>query len=380
MESDEVALTRSFDRRSKGVDVRLPSPCGTVVPSRRWPMAPMADPGVAAGRRPFRLLVAVLVVAAGTVGVAGLLRSQDRSENVRAAATGEPEASWRAVFFHGVEVRVPEEWPIGAIECGTPSADTVIVDLSMVSACLGPAPAEPVTVVWVDSVGRGLSREAQDLATDQTFVDGAPARRGGGVLPGGNARVAVLVVPSRDVAITVESDDTELATRILGTVRLQDIDRHGCPAVLAPQSARHPAEVGGAADQLVPGSPVGVTECRYDNGLLEGSAPPPTAEGLARLVRLLDTLPPGSIDPPPGFDGGCPPGQDGCSFSTPRVFVLTFEYANGQRLPVEVRIAGPGQIQATNGVRSSQPSTDLVTHLIDRLGYDSAFPDPRTYP
>jgi hypothetical protein len=323
--------------------------------------------------------VAAVVVLAAGVASALVLRDGDSADVATQEGKQDPTSGWRPVSFHGVELRVPRAWPIGAIECGVPMRDTVIIDVSMVSACLGPRPEEPVTVVWVDSIGSGLRGAAAALAHDEVTVDGYPARRGSGVLPEWDIEVDVLVVPARDVVITVESPDDALAAQILGTVRVREVNDNGCPARSEPRDSPPPPTVPGSEATLVPGAPTRVLECRYESGLLEGSAPPRSGEQLAGLVSLLNGLPAGTVESPAGWDGSCPPGQDGCELSKPRSFVLRFEYADGETLTVDVRIAGPGDLRATNGSRSSRPTPDLVFHLADRLGYDAGFPDPRSY-
>ena len=322
-------------------------------------------------------LATALLVGAG----AGALVLQDDSADVATQeAPPDPTAGWQIVSFHGVELRVPGDWPIGAIECGTPVGDTVIIDLSAVNSCLHPAPEEPVTVVWIDEIGSGLRDEAQALASEDVVVDGIPGRRGRGILPDRNARVDVLVIPDRDVAIVIESEDLALAAQILDSVRIREVDQHGCPTSSEPRTAPPTPSSAGAADKLVPGAPVRVIQCRYQGGWLERSAPPRAGDQLAGLVSLLNGLPEGVSLPPAGsgWDGSCPPGQDGCQMSIPQGYVLTFEYDDHDPVVVDVRVAPPGDLRATNGLRSTKLSPDLVFHLGDVLGYSGAIPDPRT--
>jgi hypothetical protein len=336
-----------------------------------------SEPGRGKRLRFPRLLAAALVLV--LAGAAVVLLVDDHPATVRTDRATDPTAGWRTISFHGVDVRIPRAWRIGAIECGTPMEDTAVLDVSSVDLCLKRGPEQPVTVVWVARLGEGLRREAEVLATQSTMLDGTLVRRGSGPLPNGGTDAAVLLVPARDVAITVESPDSALATQILDTVRIRDADRNGCPARSAPRAAPPPPSVEAAGATLVPGAPISVLECRYADGWLEGSAPARTGAGLEGLVSLLNALPEGAVEAPPGFDGSCPPSQQGCTQSAPRTFVLTFSYGDGSQLPVDVRIAGPGDIQATNGLRSHRPSAELVFQLVERLGYDWGFPDPRSY-
>lgn len=59
-----------------------------------------------------------------------------------------------------------------------------------------------------------------------------------------------------------------------------------------------------------------------------------------------------------------------CQEEERRGFALRFDYPSGPPVEVFVHIGGSGRLSAANGAHTSKLSPELVTTLIDLVGYD----------
>ncbi|SNT55667.1 hypothetical protein SAMN05421812_109256 [Asanoa hainanensis] len=126
-------------------------------------------------------------------------------------------AAGRELSKDGVSVVVPAAWPKNRLECGTPVADTYVLDPGAVPTCaLSPEPK----VSYVALRDSELAADpANAAATTPGEVGGVPVRTGEGVLPDGRTRW-LLVVPSRDIVVEVVSADPALVASISESVRV----------------------------------------------------------------------------------------------------------------------------------------------------------------
>jgi hypothetical protein len=67
-----------------------------------------------------------------------------------------------------------------------------------------------------------------------------------------------------------------------------------------------------------------------------------------------------------------------CDLDRKRGFEVTFNTAGSHPVVVDVNIAGCDGLTASNGIRTTRINVELANLLVDRAGYDSGFPDPRT--
>jgi hypothetical protein len=102
-------------------------------------------------------------------------------------------------------IAVPRDWGTNQAVCGTPRADTVLVDLSIVNLCLAYRPA------GVESVELISGAPKHDFRVDETTtVDGVPAQRQRTTCTDGSSHQVpvcsgTVFIPSLDVAFRAES-------------------------------------------------------------------------------------------------------------------------------------------------------------------------------
>jgi len=243
-----------------------------------------------------------------------------------------------------------------------------MVGQSIFEACLY-TPKPPVSVVELKSLAQAQGSGQAAVADQAIRLAGHPARQGHDRLPDGHSRV-VLVIPDLDVAVIATSRDAALARRIVASTTIRPVDAAGCHDPIARLRPGRPARHGTAA-RLVPASPTAGAVCRYTDLRLERSTAL-TAQQLGHLVGILDGLPAGTSRP----GGGYGITTDSCQEEERRGFVLRFDYASGPPVEVVVHIGSCGQLSAANGARTTKLSPELVTTLIELVGYDGGFPNP----
>ena len=87
---------------------------------------------------------------------------------------------------------------------------------------------------------------------------------------------------------------------------------------------------------------------------------------VARLVTVLNALPPGTSQPAGAYFQAA----ETCPAELRRGFVLQFGYADGGAAVVSVRIGGCADLSASNGVRTTKITEELRRFLSERAGYD----------
>jgi hypothetical protein len=171
-------------------------------------------------RRRAALAAGTCVVAAGAIGVAlSVGGASDRVRPIQPAIT--TPAGTQGVSYLGVEVFVPSTWKIDATQCGTPIANTVVIeDGRPTLACAISHPKQGLTVVRITGIDTSLGAARAELATHQTVVDGSVARTGHGTPLGEPTAIDVVVLPTRGAVVSVESPDPAAAQQILASIRL----------------------------------------------------------------------------------------------------------------------------------------------------------------
>jgi hypothetical protein len=278
--------------------------------------------------------VAVTLLAVLAVGCGG-----DR----RAGEAEPPQLApgLRPVSFHGLTIDVPQHWPVNALQCTTPTNNTVVMaPLALRSCWLGQPPG--LSVVELAPLGWG------------PIDHGEPGR----------ARIVVRR-PELDAQVTITSPDAALARQIAGSLRRTPVDFAGCadrvgqlraPDLAAPQRP-------GADRVLVPGQPVQGGVCRYEAGWLARSASL-TGDRLAELVGTLNRLLHGSSrrDPQTFL------AEAVCPEERARGAVVHLRYGDGQPLTVWVNISGCDQLGAANGTVQAQRRDALPELMMELVG------------
>jgi hypothetical protein len=289
----EDLLRQSFARRE--LDVDLPMDVGQLV-TRRGQRE----------RRRARVLVgsaaaAVLVVAV----MAAVTVSPSRPATLDQGAEEPPgpvvPTGTQPVSFHGLQLFVPAAWTLQHTRCGTPLTDTAVVrDGSPVATCFLNEPSG-LTVAELHPLDSPDGKVLDARAREPLSVDGHAARRGEGTAFGRS--VEVLSVPDVGVVVEARSPDLALRHRIVASARVVPVDSLGCLDHVAPLAPSGQSDHEGAAEALVPGSPVSASVCRYSGSWLMRSLALPDSR-LTGLVQLMNSLP-ATQPPTPDSDPAC---------------------------------------------------------------------------
>ncbi|WP_309647763.1 PASTA domain-containing protein [Nocardioides sp.] len=134
----------------------------------------------------------------------------------------EPPTGFRWVGIGQAVVAVPDAWGTNEIRCGTPTRDTVVVDVGVIETCATSYPRD-TTSVWI------RSREPVDQVGSWSpiEVDGEPALRSPdeGSQSSGEAAVyrAAVYLPERDVVFEATSSvSAEAVSEALGRITIVD--------------------------------------------------------------------------------------------------------------------------------------------------------------
>jgi DNA-directed RNA polymerase specialized sigma24 family protein len=335
--------------------------------------------GVHVRRRRLSVVAVATVAVAALVGSAVVGGSAPKNARKTADFSGVIDAprppGTQPVSYHGVEIFVPDTWRLDVDQCRTPQRNAVLIeDEDPVVSCQVPQP-RGLTVVRLTLVSTQPGQQRAALATQPVVVNGVSARRGRGVPVGQPVAVSVLVLPQDNVVVSVESPDPAAVQQILDSTRSVPVDDFGCatgPSTHDTLAANAMTERS-AKDALVDGSPSGAVICRYTDGWVS-RATELSASDRAALVRDLRALPAGVSHPPAGYDES----PMACAQDGRHSYRILFRYSGYGGDTVDVRISGCDGLSATNGLRTTKISPALVGLLVRAVGYDGAYPDPRT--
>ena len=206
-------------------------------------LAPPVDALVAEGRRQRRRRRTTwLVGAAAVLAVLVVLDLVTGSPGRQTAGRGEPDVAPDGMRLVGVgrsAIAVPEDWGTNRLRCGTPIADTVVLDVGNVPVCRAVRPRD------VDSVRVTHGSRPPGFQADRTVpVDGEPVERSDTACVGGVCSATVYVLSDR-AAFNAEAPTREAVDRLLGGVRVLE------HRIAVPGYAGVAARSGGASDDAV---------------------------------------------------------------------------------------------------------------------------------
>ncbi len=171
--------------------------------------------------------VAVLASAAAVAAIAAGLAwpgtggaGGDSRTPVASEAPGDPDLppdGYRYVGVGDVVAAVPERWGTNQVDCGTPVADTVVIDQGVTCLALVPRPADVDSLTIRSSFGVGDTAGWTDVE-----VGGEPALLSPVQVQGDVTRQTVLV-PSAQTLFEAESSSADAATvvsRLLDSLTL----------------------------------------------------------------------------------------------------------------------------------------------------------------
>ena len=168
---------------------------------------------------------ATVAVTATIITAAGLLDSKAPNRPTAAGLTSAPvtpgaarvslatspptpragSTPTRPVSFRGVQVEVPRAWKLNDLRCGTPVHSTAIIGAGPYQPYCSAIERQGLTVVRIEAVASTFGQLRATVATHAMTVDGQPALRGTGAVPGLKTRVTALVLSRQGVVISVES-------------------------------------------------------------------------------------------------------------------------------------------------------------------------------
>jgi hypothetical protein len=315
------------------------------------------------GRRRRRRTVAAVTATAAAVAAAVVIPlSLIDGDGAPAPVTTPPPttaptpARTQAVAFHGVEIDVPAAWSINEEMCGTPTADTVLRDVTVVLSCLRVRPEGISTVE--------LRTGRPDWGPRRNVVTATNAQ--GTRLEGAGGRFYV-----REAGVMVDVNVTHPALReqIIDSIRVVDVDSNGCRMHGVRQTL--PFRYGGGIDldpALVPGNPDRVAICKYTGTWLTASSTV-TGAALHELLRVVDDLPDGFVraDPEYYLPSVCDEPDESSRF------VLHVLDADGSGRTLWARIGVCGNLGITDGQHPHALTPELAAALNGPLHTPYAF-------
>jgi hypothetical protein len=257
-----------------------------------------------------------------------------------AAIESQPDPTQRSVAYGGIEFDVPREFATNALECGQATSDTVVLGSPGSALCLGPVSTSTVVRVGEsESIpAPGASAPTERIDVGGTVVD---------VVTGtseGNA-VVVASVPARGMSVSMVRTDPTLVTSILDSLRVVDVDAHGCPtnSTSTDAAAAVTAAVDAAAGAL----------CLYSGGVHRGSA----AIDPADVVRIERALADTASSTPRARE------RDAC-YADPSWYVLRLPDDGAVVRASTISFDGCGEVGVRDGAGTRPVSTDLIEELI----------------
>ncbi|RYP82264.1 hypothetical protein EKO23_22145 [Nocardioides guangzhouensis] len=181
-------------------------------------LAPPVDALVAEGRRQRqRRRTTWLVGAAAALLVLLALDVVMGSPGQQTGSPGDPDVAPDGMRLVGVgraAIAVPDDWGTNRLRCGTPIADTVVLDIGDTPLCRAARPRDVQSVRVLHG-----SRPVGFQADGTVGIDGEPAERSATACVGGVCRATVYVLSDR-AAFTAEGPTREDVDRLLGRVRV----------------------------------------------------------------------------------------------------------------------------------------------------------------
>lgn len=341
--------------------------------------APHVSPSLGAANRPRRgRWIAVATSAAAVAAVATTLALVSNGNGTTAAqqtpATTNsgtttpppPPPPTQQVTYHHLSISVPASWRLNYQFCGSPQGDTVLLPGPVLGCLTGAAPN--ITVVRFQQ-----AYEPTVVGKDTTWsddqVDGHLAHRATGRYA--DYPAIVVDVPDAQAAVLITAPTMAGAEELEHTLRIVDVDSYGCPAhqQLVPLLQTPAPSVPGADHSLVPGQPVSISVCGYEDDLLAGSGQVPSDQ-FDESLAMLRGLPQG-LSRGPDRDNqpiSCTETDDlslalDRDNSTTPWYEVLVHYADGDTLTLRVRLGFCGDLGVSNGAATGQWSNDLVTFV-----------------
>jgi len=265
-------------------------------------------------------------------------------------------AGMQQYWLRGVGVDAPSSWKPNAVQCGTPMADTVIVDYTgeVTPGCLITRPPTNISVIELSS-GTNNNELAQ-YEWRPTAIHGIPVEEANKRTDDGRHE-RLVEFPDREVFVDITSSDQALIDATEQSLQVVDRDPEtGCVVhTNAYDDGKPPAQ--GDAAELLPGHPASATGCVYVRGWLEQGTRV-TGDKLATLIDAVQAAPAPTDERAPD-DTNC---ESVANLVTPDddpPMVLHFDYADSSTWTVVAKISPCTRWQSTI-------SSGSVTRRIDQ--------------
>ncbi|HEX4727581.1 MAG TPA: hypothetical protein VH298_07275 [Jatrophihabitans sp.] len=281
------------------------------------------------------------------------------------------------ITVHGLTVSVPASWhQVIGHPCSV-TTDLVMLSVSASPDC-GTGRAKNISTVEFVEGQLGTSLVAKP-PTD-IRIDGVAATRT--TFSDIVANYIVVGVPSLQVSVEIGAPSAAGAEQLQATLRITAGDAHGCPSKAASSrdlNALVPASRAGADRSLLPAGASAVTLCRYQDGWLEQGAALP-ASNLAAFIASMNALPAGLSKAHDHQGLACRSGGDaagnlsGQSAQDSASYLLFADYPSGPAVTVIVRLALCGDLGASNGIRTAQRTSELISLVTALAGDAQSYP------
>jgi hypothetical protein len=326
-------------------------------------------------------MMPMLAAAAAVLAVAGGITAVKLTD--RESASHHSDATTPAgdqqIVFHGLAIDVPQSWPLNAMRCGQPIRDTVVLP-GPVDLCGSTGPPPAFTSVQFGEGGLDGPPGTLTEHAGETSVAGETATRASGW--SSTLYVIAVTVPALSASVTISSPAQATAEALAATLTVVDRDSNGCQAHASNVSALPTGESPirpGAQESLIPGTPMGLTVCRYVRGLVEQSSSL-DAQARESLLDVVNSLPEGlsRADPKdylPELCSGSPSSSTlNGHLMDSEAYVIRADYASGPSVTVVVRLGLCGDLGASNGTRTGQRQDSLLEPLLRAAGETVGIP------
>ncbi|HEV2885514.1 MAG TPA: hypothetical protein VGX49_01265, partial [Jatrophihabitans sp.] len=313
------------------------------------------------------------------------------SPGVTSTASPDPNSTASAgpgmqvVTFHGLSITVPASWQVAVgHRCGT-HGNAVELPASVSQSCFPGNPVEFTRVRFVEG-SLPLSPTEMDNAS-HTTVGGLAATRVQNYLahPGSgySSRAGIaFIVAELQASVHIMPAEGQTGQDVADSLTVNSVDAHGCRSRATdvnelPHAAT--SDRAGQAEALLPGQPVSVNICRYQDGWLEqGRILSGTT--LQAFAAKLNAVPRGLSRPVEVEPLKCR-GADGVgSVEGPvagdsEAYRLEAHYPDGTPVVLVGRISACGDLGISNGARTGQRTPQLVMLLLNTIGASHGWPD-----
>jgi len=317
-----------------------------------------------------RRLVAIAVitclaaVGCGAHVVADRVRSAGGSASPSASAA---PAGMQRAWLRGVGIDAPAQWLRDDVHCGTPMADTLIVEFTGegTEACLISRPPAALSVISI-----GTSRP-DNAVYDETTIDDVPAREATRQTDDGRTE-RLIYFPDRDVYVSIASPDESVVQAAERSVQVTDTDPEtGC--VVHTHEYDDGAPTGQASSfAILPGDPTSAAACVYVNGWLEETAVV-TGDKLTTLMNAIRAAP-ATTDQRAPDDTGCQSVADLVTPADNPPMLLRFDGPDGKwRLVAKINPCTRWQSTISSGSVTRRIDQQLLLALPPVW---TSYPDP----